>query len=114
MDLEGGRELSPDRRDFVKPRLSPDGSNLAVAVAEQDGMDIQVYDLDRGVASRLTTEGDNQMPVWTPDGRRIVFQSNRSGNFDLYWTAADGSGNAEALTYDANPDSPSSIAADGT
>jgi serine/threonine-protein kinase len=115
VDRDGGRGLlSPDRHNFVHPRLSPNGSSLAVTVIEGDGWDVRVYDLDRGVESRLTTEGDNQLPLWTPDGRRIVFQSNRSGNFDLWWTPADGSGRAEALTDDVVADAPSSVAPDGT
>ena len=54
------------------------------------------------------------MPVWTPDGRRIIFMSDRAGVLNLYSQAADGTGTVERLTTSANPQWPTSIAPDGT
>ena len=52
-------------------------------------------------------------PLWTPDGQRIVFRSNRSGAFNLYWKPADGSGEAEQLTSSEHSQSPYSWTPDG-
>jgi len=57
-----------------------------------------VYDLVRGSLSRLTFEGWNGSPLWTPDGTRVVFNSDREGGLaNLYWKSADGSGVVERL-----------------
>ena len=87
-------QLSP--RQYEEPRLSPDGKRLALAVG---GMrhDVWVYDTARGTFSRLTFEGDNYAPIWTPDGKRITFSSNRDGPSNIYWKASDGSGLDERL-----------------
>jgi Tol biopolymer transport system component len=47
---------------------------------------------------RLTFGGKNMYPMWTPDGERIVFRSDREGDQSLFWQRADGSGPAERLT----------------
>jgi Tol biopolymer transport system component len=58
-----------------------------------------VYDLTGDTAiQQLTFEGNNQRPVWTPDGQRITFSSDRDGTMSLYWMPADGSGVPERLT----------------
>ena len=58
-----------------------------------------MYDLSGETAlRRLTLEGRNLFPIWTPDGARITFASNRDGPESIYWRAADGSGVAERLT----------------
>jgi serine/threonine-protein kinase len=90
-------DLPPDT--YVYPRLSPDGTRLAVQVGVEDGNDIWVYDLSGETAfRRLTLEGNNSFPIWTPDGERITYASNRDGPVSIYWQAADGSGVAERLT----------------
>src|SRR5262249_12235429 len=72
-----------------------------IAMTIDDGKDsnIWIYDLS-GTASmrQLTLAGANSNPVWTPDGQRIVFQSDREGDKGLFWQRADGSGTAERLT----------------
>jgi len=89
----------PDRyRDVV---MSPDGTRAAVEIfsdASGKTTDIWVLDLERGIPTRLTEDKTvNRAPVWSPDGKRIVFSSNRSGHLDLYMKAADGSGDEELL-----------------
>jgi eukaryotic-like serine/threonine-protein kinase len=77
------------------PRIAPDGRRVAVAIEEADSQ-IWLFDLARDTPTRLTFEGAvNVDPVWTPDGKRIVFKgaANR-----LFWQPADGSSPAEALT----------------
>ena len=83
-------------------RFSPAGDRLAMRI--NDGQpDVWVYDWARETLSRLTFDADQALdPVWTPDGRRIVFSSFRSGNGNLYWQRSDGSGEVERLTESEN------------
>jgi serine/threonine protein kinase/Tol biopolymer transport system component len=93
-----GEVLSSDSRPFRSPRFSPDGGQLAV-VTEAANDDIWIYDLRAGTSRRLTFEsGSNIAPLWTRDGTRIVFSSNRAGRYNLYWKPADGSGAVDRLT----------------
>ena len=55
-------------------------------------------DISEDALNRLTFEGANDNPIWTPDGKRIAFASNRTGSQNLFWKSADGSGAAEQLT----------------
>jgi eukaryotic-like serine/threonine-protein kinase len=81
--------------NYVLPKVSPDGKRVAAGIEEADSQ-IWVYDLGRDTLTRLTFEGSaNIDPVWTPDGKRIVFKG--TGN-RLFWQPADGSTGAEALT----------------
>ena len=85
---------------YTYPRVSPDGKQLAVQVdAEDSGSNIWIYDMAGAVAPRrLTFGGTNRSPAWTPDGRQIVFISNREHNANaIFRQSADGSGSAERL-----------------
>lgn len=83
---------------YTTPALSPDGSRLAVAVGALNKHSLWVYDLKRGTGSRLTLDSaDNLNPVWSADGNRILFSSNRTGVYDIYQQAADGLGSAEPV-----------------
>ena len=89
--------LIGNQASFSHPRVSPDGRTVAVQV-NRDGRDIWIYDAERGTRVRLTVGGNNSSPVWTPDGERITFASDRSGGSrNLYWKPADGSGEAQVL-----------------
>ena len=102
-------------RAYLYPRLSPDGTRIAVYCADQE-QDIWIWDLRRTTLTRLTSEpGLDQNPVWTPDGRRIIFTSDRAGGArNLWWQAADGAGSAERLATSSNLQVPTGIARDGT
>lgn len=82
-------------------RLSPDGRRFAADQTDADGLkiDIWVHDPTRNAATRLTfNPGLNQTPLWSPDGRQILFGSNRKQlGFSLYLKNADGSGSDEEL-----------------
>ena len=84
---------------YATPRISPDGSRLAVAVATETESNIWIYDLaGTSAIRRLTFGGKNRTPLWSPDGRQIVFQSDREGDPGLYLQNADTSGAASRLT----------------
>jgi Tol biopolymer transport system component len=91
--------------------ISPDGAKAIVRV----GLNLWTYELQRGTSSPLTQGNDsNLLPVWSRDGRRIVFASNRSGDWDIYAQPADGSRPAEVLLKRPSDQFPYSFAADGT
>jgi len=98
----------------VTPRLSADGKRLAFAAAQGGEYHLWVYDLDSGNMKRLTfDDSDTQLlPVWTPDGEFVVFQSGNS----LAWVRSDGSGKVErpALSnFNATSYLPYSFSPDG-
>jgi len=80
---------------YLSPVLSPDGKRLAVMIFA-GGMgigDVWIFDLARGTTTRLTFGGDSHTnPVWTPDGKDIVYASTAKGPPHIYAKAADGSG----------------------
>ena len=78
-------------------RLSPEGRRLAVTVHTANSQ-VWLFDLERGTFTPQTLRGNNADAIWTPDGRRLTFTSDRDGSWDLFWQPADGSGSAERLT----------------
>jgi Tol biopolymer transport system component len=81
---------------YSNPRLSPDGRRLALMVSTSSGPDIYVYELDRGTMTQLTFGGHSQVPVWTSDGKGILFQS-RARSLGISWVRGDGSGEPQQL-----------------
>jgi len=105
--------LAAPGHTYVNPRLSPDGRLVSVDIREQGGQ-VWVYDLARETLTRLTFEGNvNQTPAWTPDGKRIAFQSNKEGPVNLFWLLADGSGGLERLATSEYLQAPNSWSPDG-
>ena len=80
---------------YESPRFSPDGRLLALTVRLPDP-DVWVYDIERGALRRITfAPGEDELPVWSPDGKRIAFASN--GRQQAFMVAVDGSGQEEPL-----------------
>ncbi len=99
----------------LMPRVSPSGSSVALTVGSALGLRvIETLDIERGSKRRLTFEGSNALPVWSPDGRRIVFSSSRDGGWNLYSRAADGSDEATLLLAGEYELWPHSFSPDGT
>jgi len=83
---------------FRTAEVSPDGQSLAVEMARSDGLFIWIYDLRSGALNRLTTRGESRYPSWAPDGRTILYISQREdGGRDLVRQRADGIGDPEVL-----------------
>ena len=78
-------------------------------------IDLVIYDLARDTPTQFTFAPEaDQFPVWTPDEKRIVFQSIRDGGAsNLYWRAADGTGQVERLTTSDNYQVPFGVSPDG-
>ncbi len=84
---------------YAVPRVSPDGTTLAVGIDDGKVSDIWIYELSGGSAiRRLSSGGHNQRPLWSPDSKRVAYQSDRDGDQGLFWQPADGSAVAARLT----------------
>lgn len=97
-------------------RLSPDGKNVASGVQDpvSHNLDVWIFDVARGQRTRFTFDpAADSAPVWSGDGRAIVFASNRKGHFDLYRKAANGAGSEESLYADSLEKVPASLSPDG-
>jgi len=100
---------------YIFPRLSPDGRRVAVVIAEQEAQ-VWLHDLSRETLTRFTFEGNRNLnSVWTPDGKRIAFLSNKEGpgKSAIYWQWADGSGGLERLANSEYARVPMSWSPDG-
>jgi eukaryotic-like serine/threonine-protein kinase len=109
--------------NLIFPRFSPDGKRLAVTIRQ--GGDrlsgIWIVDLERSGAPVLfsSQSRNDHLPVWTPDGTRVVFSSVRDGGnrdataANLYWKRLDDSGEAERLTQSPRHQDPGSWSPDG-
>jgi serine/threonine-protein kinase len=99
------RPLLPVPGNYLSPTLSPDGTRLALTSAG----DIWVYELGRESMTRLTYGGGHGNPLWTTDGRYIVFRAARG----MLWTRSNGTGQAQALTESGSQQVPWSFTPDG-
>ncbi|MFN0096220.1 MAG: protein kinase domain-containing protein [Dehalococcoidia bacterium] len=80
-----GEAGEPDPNASAGLDLSRDGRRVAMWRGVQGNADIWLMDLVRGGMTRLTFDGALDLgPVWSPDGTRIAFNSNRTGVYDLY------------------------------
>jgi len=108
------QQLPVPPRVYVYPRISPDGSTVALDIRDQE-RDIWTWDVRRQTLIRLTVDPANdRQPLWSRDGRRILFASDRDGSNGIFSQAADGSVNAERLTRAENPQFPYAFSLDGT
>jgi dipeptidyl aminopeptidase/acylaminoacyl peptidase len=100
--------------DYANPAVSPDGTRVAVAIGPETNRDIWILDVVRGNSTRFTFDpASDDNPVWSPDGKSIVFSSTRSGLGDLYIKPADGSGEERLLFKSDESKTPTSWAKDG-
>jgi Tol biopolymer transport system component/tRNA A-37 threonylcarbamoyl transferase component Bud32 len=98
--LGGVAAESGDPTGFSNVNLSPDGTRIAVDRRDEKATtrDIWVLDQTRGGESRLTFDpATDASPIWSPDGRRLIFFSSRQGTWQLYSKDASGAGTDELL-----------------
>ena len=85
--------------EFHYPRVDPDGKRVAVEVGSLPSPNVWIYDLTgRASPQQLTIGGRNRFPVWSRDGERVLFQSDREGTLAIFSQRADGSSSPERLT----------------
>ncbi|HET6578159.1 MAG TPA: protein kinase [Gemmatimonadales bacterium] len=103
--------ITPDAKAYAYPRYAPDGRRVALYITDPvtSSRDVWVLDLAGRVWSRLTTNGISDKPIWTPDGRRVLYSSND----DLWWITADGSARPESLLVSVGSHYAGSITPDG-
>jgi TolB protein len=70
---------------------APDGRSLAFYAGPAGDRDLFLVDVATGASQQITFGGNNTGPSFSPDGRWIVFASNRDGDFELYRIHPDGS-----------------------
>ena len=110
-----GREVSiaAPPRGYTYPRVSPDGTRVAIDVREQQ-IDIWIWHLERETLTRLTFDpAQDEYPVWTRDGHAIFFASFREKSWGAFLQPADGSGPAQRVGTGAKEIDPLSISPDG-
>jgi serine/threonine-protein kinase len=114
LDRRGREEILPiEPRGYVYPRISPDGTRVALDVREQQNNAIWIWNFVHETLTRLTFEKDALNAVWTPDGKRIIFGAGQSGTRSLFLKSADGTGVAEPLTKANAVQFPQSVSPDG-
>jgi len=100
MDEKGNVELLPVPGGlYSRPRISPDGSRLAVAGKEGTATHIWIYEWATRRFARLAFDsGNSAFPVWTPDGKYLAFSTDsQTPGPGIYWMRADGAGAPQCL-----------------
>jgi Tol biopolymer transport system component len=91
--------MSAQPGPYLYVRATRDGTKLAVDSDDGKEAMVWIYETKGGAAMRrLTFGGRNRYPVWSPDGRRVAFQSDREGDAAIFVQNADGTGTVERLT----------------
>jgi eukaryotic-like serine/threonine-protein kinase len=114
VDRQGtSKPLTASPQPYGSIHLSPDGQRLAVLVMGAAN-DIYIYEFARATFTRLTMEGYNDVPRWTPDGKRVsYFRRNDPKQYEIVWKFADGRGAEEVLTTSKYAQWPMSWSPDG-
>jgi serine/threonine-protein kinase len=107
--------ITAERQLWGTGRLSPDGTRIANGLNRPGGeKDVWVFDIARKVSTRLSFDGASDNPIWTRDGRRLIYGSAKEGKTGLYAVPADGSGSPEQmLAITDGRGVPTSISPDG-
>ncbi|MCX6627928.1 MAG: hypothetical protein NTW28_09905, partial [Candidatus Solibacter sp.] len=114
IDREGRQQAIPlETGRYSQPRISPDGTRLAMTVTQEAGSDIEVFDFQRQTMTRMTFTQNNSHPVWAPDGKHLVFLTESSHLLSMRWMRADGAGETRTLFEDKNELIPWSFSPDG-
>jgi serine/threonine-protein kinase len=99
-------------RGYQEPAISPDGRHVAISIYGPV-YGVQIYDFLQRTLTPLIAAGSSQGPIWTPDGKRVVYRGTRKGFRNLFWRAVDGGDNEEQLTQGENNQTPGTWSLDG-
>jgi serine/threonine-protein kinase len=100
-------------RSYLHPRISPDGRQLAIEV-EGANHDLYVHDFERGVTTKITTDGLSHGPIWSPDAKYLAFRSWQGPEMMTMWRLpSDRSGPPERLMNVGERQSVGSFSPDG-
>jgi serine/threonine-protein kinase len=115
IDRQGHRERLPvEPQSYGYARISPDGTKVAVERWTHGNRDIWILDLKRFTQVQLTAgPTEDMLPVWSADGTRIFFASNRNGTFDVYSQAVDGASEAKVEFEGPDMQAPNGVTPDG-
>jgi Tol biopolymer transport system component len=105
-----------DKAGYGDLELASDGKRGAVSLLDRTRRtrDIWLFDITRGLRTRFTFDpAEESASVWSPDGDRVVFNTNRKGHFDLYQKASSGSGAEQELLVDSRDKYPIDWSPDG-
>ena len=111
-----GKEISStgDTAPHFDLQASADGGRVAAAIGDNVSTDLWIYEVARGIRTRFTFDpGADIRPVWSPDGKRLVFTSARSGKRQLYIKDTSGAATEELLVETELNVLPTSWSADG-
>jgi dipeptidyl aminopeptidase/acylaminoacyl peptidase len=93
--------LSQETRQFQRPRLSPDGTRIAVAIRDADKSAVWIYEIATGTLSRLSSAEAAVSPSWTRDGNSVIYTAlSNDKRYAVWLQNADGGSPAEKL-FDA-------------
>ena len=118
MDRDGYEEELPipSGRYYSGASFSPtDENRLLYDFIRWKPVDVYVFDRELGTRYPLTSQGDNISPIWSHDGKHVIFSSFMRGasSFDLYWASSDGSGKPGPLLIKDHGQFPSDVSPDG-
>jgi len=102
--------------DYTSPKLSHDGTRIAVSITDPgtQKQDIWVLDIARGSSTKLTFDPENdRSPIWSQDDRRIYFTSLRQGRGDIFVKSSFGTGSDEHVYSSPDQDLIWSLSPDG-
>jgi eukaryotic-like serine/threonine-protein kinase len=105
-----------DAGDQANPRISPDGKRVALDITDHKtgNMDIWIYEVSGGLATRMTSDpAIDSGPIWSPDGKRIAFLSNRRDRADIYEEDSSGDRPERAALADERINFPNDWSPDG-
>jgi hypothetical protein len=115
VDRQGREEaLEAPPRPYIYPRLSPDGTRVALDVAGPPDRDVWIWDSRRRALERFTVDpAGNPLVAWSPDGTQIAFGSDRFGPTNLFLQPADSSAEPQRLLKSDRLQMPITFAPDG-
>jgi eukaryotic-like serine/threonine-protein kinase len=88
------RPIRPEVKDFVEPRLSPDGRRIAVIVGDGTKSDVWIHELATGTLSRLTTAETVNSAQWSKDGKRVIYSAVGKDARSAVWAQSVDGGSA--------------------